>query len=110
MFPLTITPLQVYHRRMTEAKCAIFIDVLSTKKTVVFSRCRHENCFLCVEALVYHRSSEEPDPPYIIMRPICIEEYVVWSAITKIVHDVINLMYDPIDLTDEVIDMTQDTK
>ena len=92
---------------MSEAKCSIFLDVLSTKKTVVFSGCRHEHCFYCVEALVYH---QEPDPPYVIKCPICNEDFVVWSAISEIVHDVINLMHDPIDLADEVIDLTKERK
>ena len=92
---------------MTEAKCAICLDVLSTKKTVVFKTCLHEYCLLCVDSLVLHL---EPDPPYVIKCPICKEEHVMWQELHEIVHDVINLMHDPIDLTDTVIDLTQDKK
>ena len=89
---------------MTEAKCVICLDVLSTKKTVVFKICRHEHCLLCVDALVLHL---EPDPPYVVKCPICNEEHVLWQELDEIVHDVINLMHDPIDLTNDVIDSTQ---
>jgi len=90
---------------MSEARCAICLDVLSTKKTVVFKTCHHEHCLLCVDALVLHL---EPDPPYVVRCPICNEEHVLWSELHEIVCDVINLMHDVIDLTDEVIDLTKD--
>ena len=92
---------------MTEAKCAICLDVLSTKKTVVFKICHHEHCLLCIDALVLHL---EPDPPYYVKCPICNELHILWHDLDEIVHDVINLMHDPIDLTNDVIDLTQAKK
>ena len=91
---------------MNEILCTICLDRLSTKNTVVLRSCKHEFCFKCIQDLVAHHAGTTDGPPYLIRCPICNKRYLVGQDIREIVHPVINLMHDPVDLTVEVIDLT----